>query len=269
LASNRPRAAHDILRFRQLFSWGWRRCAQRQLLGRNLRLGCDGDMNGVRIKSTALAVLAIGALLAGWTYFRKEAAADSHRQSRQLVLHYTLSRLDQPIVIVGDSITEASSLPRTFCGHAVVNAGLDGAATFSDLGTWLIEALDGRRAAAILVALGTNDALKGRKAEAFEASYAALLAQLKTVSDHVTVLGIPSIEMRGRVTGELRDETMGRIDAFNALLPAMANKAGAAFATLPPMGAPHTIDGVHLDAAGYVVWDAAVLRGVSGICNTH
>jgi lysophospholipase L1-like esterase len=183
------------------------------------------------------------------------------------MLYYTLSRLDQPIVIVGDSITEASSLPRTFCGHAVVNAGLNGAATSDDLGTWLIEALDGRRAAAILVALGTNDALKGRKAEAFEASTAALLTQLKAASDHLAVLGIPSIEVRGRVTAELRDETMGRIDAFNALLPAVANQAGAAFAALPPMGAPHTIDGVHLDAAGYAVWDAAVLRGVSGVCN--
>ena len=146
---------------------------------------------------------------------------------------------------------------------------MNGAATTSDLGTWLIEALDGRRAAAILVALGTNDALMARHAQAFEASTTSLLAQLKTVTDHLAVLGIPAIEMRGRVTAELRNETMGRIDAYNAVLPALAEKAGAAFVALPPMATPHTIDGVHLDTAGYAVWDAAVLKWVSSTCSTR
>jgi len=224
-------------------------------------------MNGARISIASIAVLAIGALAAGLSYFGKEALPVSHRYTRQVMLHYTFSRFDQPIVIVGDSITEASTLPRTLCGRAVVNAGLDGAATSSDLGTWLTDVLAGRRAAAILVALGTNDALQGRSAQAFEASYTSLLAQLASATDHLAVLGIPAIEVRARVTPELQ-ETMDRIDAFNAMLPALANKAGASFTALPPMPAPHTIDGVHLDTAGYAVWDAAVLKGVSGACST-
>ena len=223
-------------------------------------------MNGARL---AIAVLAIGALAAGASYFRKEAVADSHRQARQLIVHYTLSRLDQPIIVVGDSLAEASTLPRTYCGHPVVNAGLNGASTSSDLGSWLIEALDGRRAAAVLVALGTNDALLKHSMRDFETSYVALLTQLAKTTDHLAVLGIPSIEVRGRVTPELQSETMGRIDAFNALLPALAGKSSAAFVALPPMPAPHTIDGVHLDAAGYAVWDDAVLKGVRGACSTH
>jgi hypothetical protein len=221
-------------------------------------------MNGTRL---AIAVLGIGALLAGVSYLRKETVADSHRQARQLVVHYTLSRVDQPIVIVGDSLTEASTLPRTYCGHPVIDAGLNGASTSSDLGTWLIEALDGRRASAILVALGTNDALLEHSAQDFETSYAALLAQLAKVTDHLAVLGIPAIEVRGRVSAELQKQAMGRIDAFNALLPALAGKSGASFVALPPMPAPHTIDGVHLDAAGYAVWDDAVLKGASGACS--
>jgi len=221
-------------------------------------------MNGTRL---AIAVLGIGALLAGASYLRKETVADSHRQARQLVVHYTLSRLDQPIVIVGDSLTEASTLPRTYCGHPVIDAGLNGASTSSDLGTWLIEALDGRRAGAILVALGTNDALLEHSGQDFETSYAALLAQLAKVTDHLAVLGIPAIEVRGRVSAELQKQAMGRIDAFNALLPALAGKSGASFVALPPMPAPHTIDGVHLDAAGYAVWDDAVLKGASGACS--
>jgi lysophospholipase L1-like esterase len=227
------------------------------------------------VKAIALAVLAVAALAMGGSYFGKDAVfgndstADSHRHARQVALNHTLSRLDAPIIILGDSITEASTLPRSLCGHPIVNAGLGGAATNSDLGTWLIEALDGRRAAGILVALGTNDALMMHSTQAFEASYVSLLAQLKTVTDRLAVLGIPVIEMRGRVTAEMRTEAMGRIDALNAILPGLAEKAGAAFVALPPMPTPHTIDAVHLDAAGYAAWDDAVLKWMSGTCSTR
>ncbi|MGC2179508.1 MAG: SGNH/GDSL hydrolase family protein, partial [Bradyrhizobium sp.] len=186
-----------------------------------------------------------------------------------VILRYTFSRAERPIIVLGDSITEASTLPRSLCDHAVVNAGLDGASTVSDLGTWLLKGLNGRRAAAILIALGTNDALQGRKQEEFEANYGSLLAQLRGATDHLVVLGIPSVEVRGRMPPDYQAETMKRIDAFNAALPALAEKGGATFAALPPMPAPHTIDGIHLDAAGYAVWEDAVLKGVRGACSTH
>lgn len=224
-------------------------------------------MNRARI---VLAILLIGALAAGFSYFRKEAIADSHRQARQLVLHYTLSRVDDPIVILGDSITEASTLPRELCGHAIVNAGLNGASTtMSDLGTWLIEALDGRRAAAIVVALGTNDALLARSTQDFELSYAALLDQLGQVTNRLSVLAVPGIDVRGNVTSELQAAVMGRIDGLNAALPGVAAKAGAAFIALPPMPSPHTTDGVHLNRAGYSAWDRVILEGVSTICGAR
>jgi hypothetical protein len=228
-------------------------------------------MNGARpiLTVVAVAVLAIGALLAGVSFFRPNTIVDTHRHTRQVILHYTLSRAEQPIIVLGDSITEASTLPRSYCNHPLVNAGLDGASTASDLGMWLKDVLNGRRAAAILVALGTNDALQVRAQPEFETNYRSLLAQLKDTADHLVVLGIPSLEVRGPMTADYQAATMRRIDAFNAALPALAEKAGASFASLPPMGAPHTIDGVHLDAAGYEVWDAAVLKGVSGACSTH
>jgi GDSL-like Lipase/Acylhydrolase family len=228
-------------------------------------------MNGTRpiITVVAVAVLAIGALLAGISFFRPNTIIDTHRHTRQVILHYTLSRAEQPVIVLGDSITEASTLPRSYCDHPLVNAGLDGASTASDLGTWLKDVLNGRRAAAILVALGTNDALQVRAQQEFETNYRALLAQLKDTTDHLVVLGIPSLEVRGRMPADYQAATMRRIDAFNAALPVLAEKAGATFASLPPMGAPHTIDGVHLDAAGYEVWDAAVLKGVSSACGTH
>jgi lysophospholipase L1-like esterase len=223
-------------------------------------------MTGTRI---GLAVLLIGALAAGFAFLRKEAIADSHRQARQLVLRYTLSRVESPVILVGDSIAEASTLPRALCGHPIVNAGLNGASTASDLGTWLIEALDGKRAAAIVVSLGTNDALTSRSTQQFETSYTALLAQLSEITDHLAVLAIPAIDVQGRVTAELQAEAMRGINDLNAMLPALAAKGGATFIALPPMQKPHTIDGVHLNAAGYAAWDEAILQGVSTICGPH
>jgi lysophospholipase L1-like esterase len=221
------------------------------------------DMNGARI---GLAVLLIGALAAGFSFYRKKAITDSHRRVRQLILYYTLSRVDDPIILLGDSISEASTPPRELCGHPIVNAGLNGASTASDLGTWLIEALDGRRAAAIVVALGTNDALQARSTQDFETSYAALLSQLAQVTGHLVVLAIPGIDVQGRLTAEMRAAAMSRINDFNNLLPALAAKGGAAFIALPPMPSPYTIDGVHLNATGYSAWDKAALKGASTIC---
>jgi hypothetical protein len=113
-------------------------------------------MNGTRI---GLAILLI-AVAAAWLSFpRNQTIEDSHRLSRQLVLHFTLSRTDDPIVVLGDSIVEASTLPRSLCGHPIVNAELSRASTESDLGTWLVDALGGKQTAAVVVALGMNDAL--------------------------------------------------------------------------------------------------------------
>ena len=195
----------------------------------------------------AIAVLLIGAIAVGYSFLRKAAVADSHRGARQLVLRYTLSRVSDPIIILGDSLSEASTLPRILCGHPLVNAGLNGASTGSELGAWLLAELDGKRAAAIIVALGTNDALLGRSATSFETDYSSLLAELAKVTGHLAVLGIPAIEIRGNVTAEIANSAMSRIDGFNAVLPALAVKSGASFVVLPPMPTPHTIDGVHLD----------------------
>ena len=156
-----------------------------------------------------------------------------------------------------------SSLP-----HAVI-AGLDGASTTSDLGTWLDDVLDGKPVAAIVVSLGTNDALgAARSRPQFEANYRALLAQLSKATARVIVVAVPSIDVLRRVTGEIQVQAMGRINDYNSARPELAAKSGATFVALPPMPTPHTIDGVHLSAAGYQVWGQAVLQGASALCGS-
>jgi lysophospholipase L1-like esterase len=223
-------------------------------------------MNGRRI---GLLVLLIGALAACLSLLRTETSADSPRRSRQLVLHFTLSRVESPIIVLGDSIVEASTLPRVLCGHPVVNAGLSGASTTSDLGTWLLEALDGKQATSIVVSLGTNDALAAvQSRQQFETSYSALLAQLSKATTHVVVLGIPPVDAVGRVTVEMQAEAMRWIDDYNSVLPGLAAKSGATFVALPPMPKPHTIDGVHMNAAGNAAWENAVIQGASKTCGS-
>jgi lysophospholipase L1-like esterase len=89
------------------------------------------------------------------------------------------------------------------------------------------------------------------------------------VTDHLAVLAIPEIDVQGRMTADMKAEAMRGINDFNAVLPALAGKSRATFIALPPMPAPHTIDGVHLNASGYSAWDEAILRGVSTICGSH
>ena len=124
--------------------------------------GGEGKITWTRIGPV---ILAIGAMAAFFWWSRPQQIVEPHRTIRQFMVYLTLSRFDDPVIVLGDSNVEASTLPRSLCNHAVVNAGLNGASTASDLGTWLAEALAGRRAAMIVVALGTNDALSPCSAE--------------------------------------------------------------------------------------------------------
>lgn len=197
---------------------------------------------------------------------RKPDAADEHRKARQLVVYYTLSRVDDPVIVLGDSLVEASTLPRSICGHPIVNGGLNGASTASDLGGWLVPALDGKPPALIVVSLGTNDALASRSPPEFTDRYGMLLKQLSKSAPHLAVLQIPAVEAQGRMTIAMRNEASATIERYNGILPDLARQSGATFVALPAMPSPHTIDGVHLNAAGYQAWDKAVMQAAAMIC---
>jgi len=215
-----------------------------------------------------LIVLATCGLAAFLVWARKAENLDGHRRVRQFVLQYTLSRLDDPVIVIGDSIVEASTLPRSICGHSIVNAGLHGASTTSDLAGWLSLALDGKPVALIIVSLGTNDALasSSRSKQNFGDRYGALLGQLSKLTRQVVVLEIPPVETQAGMTVEMQDDVMRTINIYNSRLPDIAKRNGATFVTLPAMPKPHTIDGVHLNSAGYVAWDKAVMQAAAMIC---
>ena len=222
-------------------------------------------MNWKRFSLVALVACAPAAVLA-WAAQRD--APDEHRKGRQLALYHTLSRTSDPVIVVGDSIVEASSLPRSICGHPIVNAGLNGASTASDLGSWLAPALAGKRAGLIVVALGVNDALQpGSQGKPdFEDRFGALLTALSKLTPKLAVLAISPVEAQGQITDKMRDELMASVDAYNSILPDLAKRNGAAFVALPAMPRPHTIDGVHMNSDGDLVWDKAVMQAASMVC---
>ncbi|WP_407179571.1 SGNH/GDSL hydrolase family protein [Bradyrhizobium sp. STM 3562] len=215
----------------------------------------------------AIAALAITAFLLARAHYAPVPGSD-HRTARQLILHFALSRLDDPIIVLGDSNVEASTLPRSACGHAIVNAGLNGASTTSDLGGWLAAALAGKRAFAIVVSLGTNDALTEAPVDkqVFASRYEALLRELSQHTGRLFVVEIPSVEARQRLTSEMEKQIMATIRSFRSTLPDVATRTGASFLPLSEMSAPFTIDGVHFNAEGYGVWEQAVMQGVAAAC---
>jgi GDSL-like Lipase/Acylhydrolase family len=211
-------------------------------------------MNWTRFGLFGLMLVAIAYFL--WS--PREPVIDTHTRARQFVIQSTLDRFPDPIVVLGDSIVEGSTLPRSLCGHAIVNAGIGGASTTSDLGTTLAKSLGGKRAALIIVSLGTNDAAVSRNKQTFRANYSTLLKQIATLAPRSVVMAIPPAEDQGAMSATIND--------YNSILPDIAKEAGTTFAALPAMPGPHTIDGVHLNTAGYETWDKAILQEAATMC---
>lgn len=196
---------------------------------------------------------------------RLTTVGHEHRDVRRFMIEAHLARAASPIVVLGDSITEAATLPETICGHAVVNAGIGGA-NVDDLIAVASSLLQGKSPSLVVVAIGTNDAhaTEGRE-ERFSASYAKLLQSLASVASKLAVASIPPVDPSAALTVAVHIDA-GLIDRFNLLLPKLAEKAGASFIdvgkAVTDKGQPETLDGVHLAPSAYDLWDAAMLTGI-------
>jgi hypothetical protein len=213
---------------------------------------------------TRVALVGLVAACA-WAAWPKQAiVTDTHRLSRQFVIRSTLARVENAVVVLGDSIVEASTLPRSLCGHSIVNAGIGGASTESNLGSILKESLGNKRAALIVVSLGSNDAAIPNSVERYRSNYRALLTEISALTPRAAIVAIPSPEAG---LEEAKKVSLATIASYNEILPELAEEARAIFIPLPAMPERHTLDGIHLNAAGYEIWDRAILRGVeSAIC---
>jgi hypothetical protein len=211
---------------------------------------------------TRVALIGCVAACAWAAWPKRPVILDTHGPTRQLIISSTLARVDDAIVVLGDSIVEASTLPRSLCGHPVVNAGIGGASTASHLGSILRESLGGKRAALVVVSLGTNDAAIPHSVAQYRSNYRALLTELAALTPRSAIAAIPPPEAGLQ---EAKKVSVAVIDSYNAILPALAEEARTAFIPLPAMPEHHTLDGIHLNAAGYEVWDKAILSGIQSL----
>lgn len=210
-------------------------------------------MNWTRAGILAFAALCI------WAVWPKGQNA---APPRPLLIKAALKDANDPVVILGDSIVGLATLPRSICGRPVINAGISGSTTASGLDAMLIKALGSKQAAMIVVSIGVNDAAIPLSAESYKTNYSALLNTLRTATSRLAVLSVTPIEAGPSQSDQAKSVA---IDGYNAVLPAIAEDANATLITLPPMPAVHTVDGLHLNADGYAIWDKALRGGIETV----
>jgi lysophospholipase L1-like esterase len=191
--------------------------------------------------------------------------AHEHSDVRLFMIKAHLARATNPIVVLGDSITEAATLPEAICNHPVVNAGIGGAGV-AELLAVAPSLLRDKAPAPVVVAIGTNDARASEgQEERFNASYARLLRSLAGVSSKLAVANIPQVSPDAPLTLAAHLDP-ALVDRLNQALPNLADTAGASFIdlhkALAANGQPAMFDGVHLAPATYDLWDAAMLKGI-------
>jgi hypothetical protein len=219
--------------------------------------------------STILALGSVAIIILGFSYesLRRQMAGISsdlarypsptvsveHSEVRSFIIRSKLSRAPDPIVVMGDSIVEAADLPKSICGHPVVNAGIGG----MTIGYFVRNAsllLQNTKPALVVLAVGVNDATGSTvdRVEPFRAAYQATIQSLGDIP--FLIATIPPIG-----PGAVLFRT-SLIDQFNAVIRQLAAQPIDLYKALT--GDFTTADGVHLNAAGYDVWDAEIVNAV-------
>jgi GDSL-like lipase/acylhydrolase family protein len=163
-----------------------------------------------------------------------------HAEVRQFMISAALADVDQPIVVLGDSITEMARLPEAIEGHPVINAGIGGA-TIGDFLTLAPRLLERSKPHIIAAALGTNGSETTRQ------NYISLLRALKKLAPRLIAVGVPP-----QARGEL----------INIEIEAAADSEGVPFLSQPLPEGTQMADRIHLNSAGYRVWTPRLIASI-------
>lgn len=100
------------------------------------------------------------------------SASHEHFEARFAVIRSQLSRVEKPIIVIGDSLVESALLPPSLCGRPIINAGVGGA-TIGFFARYASIIADDANPSLVVLAVGINDAGKGADEKAFRSAYAA------------------------------------------------------------------------------------------------
>jgi lysophospholipase L1-like esterase len=178
---------------------------------------------------------------------------------RTFIIRRQLAQAMSPIVIIGDSITEAALMPSSVCGHDIVNAGIGGMTVGSYL-PFAKQLLAGRQVESIIIALGTNDSVSSTAH--IEQDYASLIDELAKHTTKIILAGLPPFEMSGELASRYFDQASA--DRNNAAIRSLSVTRNLPFVDLRSAmhGGDLTIDGIHPTAVAYRQWRDAVQHNI-------
>jgi hypothetical protein len=168
-----------------------------------------------------------------------------HKDVRQFVIAAALADAPDPIIVVGDSITEMATLPREICGHPVVNAGIGGQ-TIEEAQHLTTRLLGKRTAYLVALTVGANDVGSATVKRDFGALIDAVkpLATLPPVVVSVTSDAVTNREIAAAAT------------ARNIKFLAPQVPSGSMMA-----------DNIHYLPSGYRVWVPALENAIRKGCS--
>jgi len=175
-------------------------------------------------------------------------AGHLHTDIRLWMIKSQISRVESPIIVMGDSIVEAAILPSEIGGHPVINAGVGGA-TIGFFEAYAAMFAEVTTPALIVLSVGINDAQPNRM-ESFRSEYLATLALLKVPVAVVTVTPSKNTAV-----------DLGTVDQFNQFIKSLAGSYSVIDVS-KDMNASMTVDGIHLNQDGYRIWGRAVIQGI-------
>ena len=217
------------------------------------------------MKKTLLILLA---LAAGTTALRAQPDSLDYRGD-----YYFAKRAQQEhetvhsrnIVMLGNSLTERGAWADILQDSLVLNRGIGGDCVAGM--TARLGAIVAGKPRAIFLMAGVNDLIFSKiTPEALLGQYERLLDAIRTASPRTTVFIQSLLPLDEPQNEEYFAGKNARIEAFNTLLRETARQRGLDYIDVwnrmardGKMPAEYTVDGIHLNAAGYAVW-SDVLR---------
>ena len=166
---------------------------------------------------------------------------------------------ENPVIIFGDSIVQGAELPSKVCGLPLVNAGVRGAGIGYVL-RHAAQLLGSSNPKLIVLAVGINNAAaKERREVGFKNRCQQTVASLASIAPVVAATVTPIRE--GYFVSSFGYDPQ-IVPALNRTILATPNMRAVIDLNAPLSAENFTMDGVHLNPAGYTLWRSNILKGI-------
>jgi lysophospholipase L1-like esterase len=189
---------------------------------------------------------------------RREALFYAQRVSR----FESLPPVARGVVFLGDSLTEGGEWAEMFGDATIMNRGVPGETTRGVLAR-LSGVTDGAPAQLFLM-IGVNDLEAGEPIAGVAANIGQILGEIRAKTPETAVFVQSALPIRAAlVSGPIRNAD---ITALNRRLEALAAEHQARYVDVASaladgsgeLDARYTLDGIHLNGAGYSAWKRAI-----------